>query len=134
VPYQAVDYGFEYKSKKYSYNRMFTQMIGNGEITVCEKADFIPWIKPINIGQALNLFKPTRCTWTPDWELTPSLSVRLEPLLYHLKHYLNDDNEALWRYQLGYLAHMLQYPGEKPGTMLVLVSQQGLGKICFTGF
>ena len=41
------------------------------------------------------------------------------------------ENQAILEYLLMYLAHMLQYPEEKPGIMIVLLGAQGTGKGTF---
>lgn len=48
-----------------------------------------------------------------------------------LQSVICDYDVALHNYVIRYLAHMLQYPEEKPGIMIVLLSGQGTGKGTF---
>lgn len=49
-----------------------------------------------------------------------------------LRDYLNKvicaDNEHTYEYLIRYMAHMVQYPAQKPGIMIVLLGGQGTGK------
>ena len=48
-----------------------------------------------------------------------------------LRDVICDGDGVLYEYLIGYLAHMLQKPEEKPGVMLVLLGGQGTGKGTF---
>ena len=53
-----------------------------------------------------------------DWTLIRS----------HIYTIICDSDDEKYEYLLGFLAHMLQFPKEKPGVMIVLSSGQGTGK------
>ena len=46
----------------------------------------------------------------------------------YLRDVICDGNSETYEYLIRYLAHMIQYPEEKPGVMLVLLGGQGTGK------
>lgn len=56
----------------------------------------------------------------------PSLGCKL--FLQHLYDVICDGNEELYRYHLGWLAHMVQKPEEKPGVAVVYKGAKRIGK------
>lgn len=48
----------------------------------------------------------------------------------HLRKIVCGGNEEYFKWLLGWLAQMIQHPGEKPGTAVVLIGPQGAGKTC----
>lgn len=48
--------------------------------------------------------------------------------LKHVRKIICKDDEAAYNYLMGWLAHMIQKPWEKPGTMVVLRGLKGTGK------
>lgn len=48
-----------------------------------------------------------------------------------LLHVICNNDQSLFEYLIGYLAHMVQVPEEKPGVMIVLLGGQGTGKGVF---
>ena len=49
----------------------------------------------------------------------------------HLYSVICSEDTQVYEYLIKYLAHMLQYPHEKPGVMIVLLGKQGTGKGLF---
>lgn len=47
---------------------------------------------------------------------------------YFLHRVICDGDEECYQYLVGYLAHALQRPQEKPGVMIILIGGQGIGK------
>ena len=54
--------------------------------------------------------------------------VALALFLEHLRENVCGGNESLYRWLLGYFAHLIQRPGEKPGVALVFRGGKGVGK------
>jgi hypothetical protein len=48
--------------------------------------------------------------------------------------YLSGKNNGVLEYFLNYFAHMVQKPGEQPGTALVVKGKQGIGKNITLGY
>lgn len=58
----------------------------------------------------------------------PALEEDVTPFLKYLKECIANSSEASYTWLLNWLAHMIQFPYDKPGTALVLVGVQGTGK------
>lgn len=88
--------------------------------TVCyEGVDFDP---SGSTGNQLNLWVgPTVAPRAGNWTLIHSF----------LRDVLCDGNEVCFKYLLGYIAHALQRPWEKPGILIILLGGQGTGKGTF---
>lgn len=52
-------------------------------------------------------------------------------ILNHLRQVICSGDTISFEYLIGYLAHMIQKPAEKPGVMIVLLGRQGTGKGMF---
>jgi hypothetical protein len=59
-------------------------------------------------------------------EPDPDASCKL--ILAHLKRVICDNDEKAFRYALGWWAHLVQFPEEKPGVAMVLRGKKGAGK------
>lgn len=59
-------------------------------------------------------------------EPDPDASCRL--ILWHLKHIICCNDEDAYRYAVGWFAHMVQRPEEKPGVAMVLRGKKRIGK------
>jgi hypothetical protein len=80
---------------------------------------FAPWATPpttLNYWVG-SLVKPVQ----GDWEV----------IKVHIKNVICNGDLELYEYLLNYLAHMIQYPEDKPGVMVVLLGKQGTGKGLF---
>jgi hypothetical protein len=53
------------------------------------------------------------------------------PIKYHLLSVICSNDEGLYNYLINYMAHMIQYPEQKPGVMVTLLGRQGTGKGLF---
>jgi hypothetical protein len=62
-----------------------------------------------------------------DFAIEPKPGDR-DLFLAHLKGNVAQGDEALYRWVVGWLAAMVQHPGRKPGTSLVLRGKMGVGK------
>jgi len=71
-----------------------------------------------------NLWTPFRAELIEEWE---NKEEGLEILLNHIK-ILCGNNDQVYNYFLDWLAHMIQFPEKKPGTMLTFISKEGAGK------
>jgi len=71
-----------------------------------------------------NMWSPFRAEMIQDWE---NKEEELEIILNHIKILCGRD-ELVYEYFLEWLAHMVQRPGEKPGTSLTFISEEGAGK------
>lgn len=60
--------------------------------------------------------------------VTPDPSGSCELFLTHLLEVVCDGDRALFEYIVGWWAHLVQKPGEKPGVALVLRGEKGTGK------
>jgi hypothetical protein len=58
----------------------------------------------------------------------PDAKGSCERWLHHIKNNICSGNEEHFRWVLGFLAHMVQRPWEKPGVALVLQGKEGAGK------
>lgn len=64
-----------------------------------------------------------------EMEKTTIWQQYIEPWVYHIHHVLCSGNEEHSTYMLNWLAHMFQFPMEKPGVGIILRSdKQGAGK------
>lgn len=65
--------------------------------------------------------------WT-GWAVRADIHASCKLLLNHLRHVVCDGDQDAYRYLLGWMAHLVQYPGEKPGVGLILKGLKGTGK------
>jgi hypothetical protein len=77
-----------------------------------------------NIGQAYNLWQ--------GWSVEPAAGPHPEKgcrlFLDHLKKVICRNNPEHYRYMLGWLAHLIQRPEDKPGVAVVYRGRKGAGK------
>lgn len=62
--------------------------------------------------------------WSVDADATKSCQL----ILKHLREVICNDDDAHFNYQIGWLAHLVQKPEEKPGVAVVYVGRKGNGK------
>ena len=74
-------------------------------------------------ANTLNLYQPPRVCGQPGSECVQITDYLLEVIC--------DGNYVLFHYLMQWLAHALRKPHEKPGVMLVLFGEQGVGKGAF---
>ena len=68
-----------------------------------------------------------------NWKLLESSNAEvLSKYLTHIKEVICVDDEVLYEYILNWIAYILQHPGLKNGTALVLTGKEGAGKNAFT--
>lgn len=96
-------------------------------------ADF--WISPYTHVYTAIAFSPTS---TPATTLNYWIGATITPcsgdwrlIRNHIRSVICDGDPVLFEYLLNYLAHMLQFPEDKPGIMVVLLGKQGTGKGVF---
>ena len=65
--------------------------------------------------------------WT-GWAVNPDPSADCDLILDHIRDVICAGNETHFRYVIGWLADLVQNPGEKPGVALVLKGRKGAGK------
>ena len=72
----------------------------------------------------LNLWRPFEMQLVTEWTHKES------ELLFFLEHVriLCGRNEAVYKWVVAWMAHMVRYPGQKPGKVPVFISKQGTGK------
>lgn len=63
--------------------------------------------------------------------IEPDISGDASLILNHLQEVVCSGDSVNFEYLIGYLAHMIQKPAEKPGVMIVLLGRQGTGKGMF---
>ena len=56
----------------------------------------------------------------------------IQSFMDFVREVVGDDNDEVYRYVIGWIANMIQHPGVKNGTALVLKGLQGIGKNVFT--
>lgn len=61
------------------------------------------------------------------WSIQP-IKEDVTPYLNHVKEVICDNDEKAYTYLMGWLAHMLQKPDEKPSVAIAMKSIQGTGK------
>ena len=71
--------------------------------------------------------KTTLNLWR-GWAVEPDVNASCALILDHVHQVLCNGNREHSEYVLGWLAHMVQRPGEKPGVALVLRGAKGAGK------
>ncbi len=59
------------------------------------------------------------------WSVEPDSTKDCHLFLKHLLHVICQDDEANYRYLLGWMAHMIQRPEEKPGVAVIFRGQEG---------
>jgi hypothetical protein len=81
-----------------------------------------PLSKPTDRGEDLvyNLWN--------GWTVVPRRDTSCELFLAHCRDVICNGDEALYVYLLGWMAHIVQQPGDKPGVALVLRGRKGVGK------
>ena len=52
--------------------------------------------------------------------------------LSHIKNIIANDNEVLYKYILSWIAFIVQNPGKKTNTCLIILGEEGTGKTMFT--
>ena len=97
------------------------------EFPIYDKLDFRPYLydddKNYEEGEIFNLFNGFPHKPEGDYDMDI-----IEPILYHMKNILSGVNGEFYEYYINYLAHAIQYPREKPGIAIIIISGQGLGK------
>jgi Family of unknown function (DUF5906) len=63
-----------------------------------------------------------------DFSVKPDASKSCEKILAHIRDVICGRNEEYFRWVIGWLAHIVQRPWEKPGVSLVLRGPEGAGK------
>jgi len=71
---------------------------------------------------------PTMLNLWRGWAVEPDPAASCERFLNHLRHVVCNGDAEQSTYLLGWLAHMVQRPDEKPGVALVLRGAKGAGK------
>lgn len=59
---------------------------------------------------------------------TPDPNASCEKFLNHLRNVICEDDEAGFDYLIHWMAHLIQHPDEKPGVVIVMRGEQGVGK------
>ena len=80
---------------------------------------FSPWTTP-----------PSTLNYWVGASVTPSVG-DWRVIRNHIHQVICAGDSILFEYLLNYLAHMLQFPEDKPGIMVVLLGKQGTGKGLF---
>lgn len=62
------------------------------------------------------------------FSVKPNVTGSCKLLLDHIFENICDRDEEAYRYFIGWMAHMIQKPGEKPGVAIVLQRKKGVGK------
>lgn len=62
------------------------------------------------------------------WSIEPDKSGSCELFLDHVKNIICRGDDKLYRYMIGWLAHMIQRPEDKPGVAVVYRGKKGAGK------
>lgn len=73
----------------------------------------------------------TRFNLWRGWGVKPNPGASCVKWLHHLKAYICGGDEALYQWSLSWCADLVQDPGKKPGTAMVLCSYEGTGKNTF---
>ena len=68
------------------------------------------------------------------WKVEPDPDANCQMFLDHLAEVICRGDEASYRYALGWLAHMVQRPWEKPGVAFVVRGKKGAGKDTFAEY
>jgi hypothetical protein len=103
--------------------------IGNHKISVSRA-----WLAHPSRRQYLRVVFDPRDTNTAHYNFwrgfacEPDPSKSCELFLAHVRDNICAGNEAHYKWVIGFLAHMVQRPWEKPGVCLVLRGQEGTGK------
>lgn len=71
---------------------------------------------------------PDRLNLWTGWTVRPDPSASCGLILNHIRDVICDGDESCFRYLIGWIAHLVQRPGEKPGVALVLKGGKGAGK------
>jgi hypothetical protein len=62
------------------------------------------------------------------WAVEPDSTGSCERFLWHLRHIICADDEEQYAYLIGWLAHLVQHPSEKPGVAIIVRGAKGSGK------
>lgn len=65
--------------------------------------------------------------WT-GWAEEPDPTASCEQFLWHLRHVICADDAEQYAYLLGWMAHMVQHPSEKPEVAVIIRGPKGAGK------
>lgn len=83
---------------------------------------------PEGVGFYPNRETPGMYNLWRGWSVEPDNKKSCELILWHIKHVICSGNKEHYDYLLGWLAHMVQYPEDKPGVAVVLRGKKGGGK------
>lgn len=75
------------------------------------------------VGTTFNTFQ--------GWNFEPTEKADYNLIDWHVKYVLCDGNETDYNYLLDWIAHLLQFPNEKPGVAIVMRGEKGTGKSLF---
>jgi hypothetical protein len=81
-----------------------------------------------NGRDTFNLFTGFKAAYVPSLEINMEL---VQPWLDHVKNVLAGGDETSYQYVISWLAHIVQFPPNKIGTVLLFKSEQGAGKGVF---
>jgi len=117
------------EAKKVKLSELLHSATRKPDFPVYNGIDFIPYLRKDKsiADNVFNLF-----TGFPHVEVVEEQRVvdikKIEKVLYHIKKVLCSENEDIFKYYISYLAHIAQRPAIKPGTAIVFISEEGLGK------
>ena len=87
------------------------------------------WISPKTVVYKGTAFtpKPSSSAALNFWvgPIAPDATGNAAVIFNHLLKVICDDDPVSFDYLIGYLAHMIQKPAEKPGVMIVMLGRQG---------
>ena len=117
----------EEKKKKTSFYAILKAFSVHPDFPIYDKLDFRPYLredeKQYRDGEVFNLFKGF--PHNPDGPYDEKV---IEPILQCMRDVISGGNEEFFNYYLRYIAHAIQYPDEKPGVAIIIISKPGLGK------
>ena len=106
-------------------------IIPNRRLRVYDNVNFYPYLNtPPDIGNTFNLFRGFKYN-TYEQEKQTKYKFENGMFFNHIKEQLCNNDEKIFKYVIGWIAHMIQYPAQLPNVALLFCSKQGVGKDMF---
>ena len=136
-PTKAINFNFKISldddAPEFSLTQIFNSMNINGDLTIYDKVDYVPYLIPPTDKQSyLNIFKPFPHKFKKEYspEQLEKDICKIEPIMKHVRMLCSDDDE-IYDYFVKLISHTIQKPVEKPETFCIVIGAMGIGKDCF---
>ena len=127
--YSFVCDSLDYSMNKITVYKLYDIVKAYRSCVAFEKLSFLPHSGKTTASSLcrdhFNTFVEYPVKYNPSWQVDLTL---LEPLFYHIRHVLANNDDLSFEYIVRWMAHIIQKPQERTGVCLTFTSAQGTGK------